>query len=283
MTTIAPAERDATDAARLPGLLTAIREFLARARHPAGARAAAARVPRHAPRSWRRCARRSARTGLWAPFLPTSLGGLGLSLVEYAEVSAVLGTTPAGHYVFNCQAPDVGNMELLHAHGIAGAAARATSRRSLRGEIRSCFSMTEPEHAGLEPRVDGHARRAATATTTSSRAQVVHVERRRRRVRDRHGGDRSRAHRRIAARRRSSCRSTRPGVHARAQHRGSWARRASDWASHAEIALRGRARAGDEPHRRRRAAASRSRRSGSARAASTTACAGSASASARST
>jgi alkylation response protein AidB-like acyl-CoA dehydrogenase len=88
--------------------------------------------------------------GLWAPHLPTSLGGLGLSLVEYAEVSAVLGTSPVGHYLFNCQAPDVGNMELLHAHGSPAMQARWL-RPLAAGEIRSCFAMTEPEYPGSNP------------------------------------------------------------------------------------------------------------------------------------
>jgi acyl-CoA dehydrogenase len=90
------------------------------------------------------------RRGLWAPFLPRDLGGLGLSLVEYAEVSAALGATPFGHYVFNCQAPDVGNMELLHAHGSAEQRARWLAPLAA-GEIRSCFSMTEPEFPGSNP------------------------------------------------------------------------------------------------------------------------------------
>lgn len=88
--------------------------------------------------------------GLWAPFLPRALGGRGLTLAEYAEVSAVLGESPVGHYLFNCQAPDVGNMELLHAHGSA-----AQQERWLRplvdGAVRSCFSMTEPEYPGSNP------------------------------------------------------------------------------------------------------------------------------------
>ena len=88
--------------------------------------------------------------GLWAPFLPASLGGLGLTLAEYAEVSAVLGTSPVGHYVFNCQAPDVGNMELLHAHGSPALQARWL-KPLVAGEIRSCFSMTEPEYPGSNP------------------------------------------------------------------------------------------------------------------------------------
>ncbi|MDF1504795.1 acyl-CoA dehydrogenase family protein [Roseisolibacter sp. H3M3-2] len=88
--------------------------------------------------------------GLWAPYLPASLGGLGLSLVEYAEVSAVLGTSPMGHYLFNCQAPDVGNVELLHAHGSPALQARWLEPLAA-GEIRSCFSMTEPDYPGSNP------------------------------------------------------------------------------------------------------------------------------------
>ena len=88
--------------------------------------------------------------GLWAPFLPASLGGLGLSLAEYAEVSAALGESPVGHYLLNCQAPDVGNMELLHAFGTPEQRARWL-RPLAAGEVRSCFAMTEPEFPGSNP------------------------------------------------------------------------------------------------------------------------------------
>ena len=88
--------------------------------------------------------------GLWAPFLPHALGGRGLTLSEYAEVSAVLGETPLGPYVLNCQAPDVGNMELLHKHG-TGAQQDRWLRPLVAGDIRSCFSMTEPEYPGSNP------------------------------------------------------------------------------------------------------------------------------------
>src|SRR5690606_28496859 len=54
-----------------------------------------------------------AEAGLWAPHMPEHLGGMGLSLTEFAHVSEALGRTPFGHYIFNCQAPDVGNVELL--------------------------------------------------------------------------------------------------------------------------------------------------------------------------
>ncbi|MHB8839749.1 MAG: acyl-CoA dehydrogenase family protein, partial [Gemmatimonadaceae bacterium] len=61
-------------------------------------------------------AREAARDrGLWAPHLPAAYGGLALSLAEFAEVSAIRGRTPLGHYACNVQAPDVGNMELLRA------------------------------------------------------------------------------------------------------------------------------------------------------------------------
>ncbi len=51
---------------------------------------------------------------LFAPHLSVDEGGLGLSLVEFAQVSEILGTSPLGHYIFNCNAPDIGNMELMH-------------------------------------------------------------------------------------------------------------------------------------------------------------------------
>jgi acyl-CoA dehydrogenase len=88
--------------------------------------------------------------GLWAPHLPEELGGLGLSLTDFAHVSALLGETPLGHYLFNAQAPDVGNCELLHAHGSAEQKRRWLEPLA-RGEIRSCFAMTEPELAGSNP------------------------------------------------------------------------------------------------------------------------------------
>src|SRR5258706_2173377 len=87
---------------------------------------------------------------LWAPHLSESEGGVGLSLTEFAHVSEMLGTSPIGHYLFNCQAPDIGNMELLQAH-----ASEELKKNFLlplmHGDIRSCFAMTEPEFAGSNP------------------------------------------------------------------------------------------------------------------------------------
>lgn len=88
--------------------------------------------------------------GLWAPFLPKNYGGMGLPLSEFALLSEELGRSPIGHYVFNCQAPDVGNMELLIEHG--NESQKKTYLLPLaRGEIRSCFAMTEPDFPGSNP------------------------------------------------------------------------------------------------------------------------------------
>ena len=84
--------------------------------------------------------------------VPEEYGGMGLSLLEHGYVSEVLGQTPIGHFAFNCQAPDAGNMEILIDHGTPEQ--KETFLMPLvRGEIRSCFSMTEPEHAGSNPTV----------------------------------------------------------------------------------------------------------------------------------
>ncbi|WP_420387427.1 acyl-CoA dehydrogenase family protein [Roseivirga sp.] len=88
--------------------------------------------------------------GLWAPYLSEEEGGLGLSMVEFGQISELLGTSVIGHYVFNCQAPDIGNIELLHQ--FASKEIRESWLKPLMdGEIRSCFGMTEPEFAGSNP------------------------------------------------------------------------------------------------------------------------------------
>lgn len=86
---------------------------------------------------------------------------MGLSVLDLAYVSEVLGRTPFGHYAVNMQAPDVGNMEVLLSHGTPEQKERFLVPLA-KGEVRSCFAMTEPEHAGSNPvwmstraRVDG--------------------------------------------------------------------------------------------------------------------------------
>lgn len=87
---------------------------------------------------------------LWAPYLSEKDGGAGLTLTEFGQISEIMGTTPLAHYVFNCNAPDIGNIELLHRH-----ASPALKKKFLEplthGKIRSCFSMTEPGSAGSNP------------------------------------------------------------------------------------------------------------------------------------
>jgi alkylation response protein AidB-like acyl-CoA dehydrogenase len=88
--------------------------------------------------------------GLFAPHVGKEHGGAGLSLMEFAHLAEELGRSPLGHYVFNCQAPDAGNMEVLAHHGTATQKERFL-KPLVRGEIRSCFGMTEPEHPGSNP------------------------------------------------------------------------------------------------------------------------------------
>lgn len=88
--------------------------------------------------------------GLAAPQLARAHGGAGLSLVTFARISEELGWNAFGHYAFNCQAPDAGNMEILATHGTP-AQREAFFEPLVRGEIRSCFAMTEPDSAGSNP------------------------------------------------------------------------------------------------------------------------------------
>ncbi len=92
--------------------------------------------------------------GLFGMHLSKEEGGLGLTLCEFGQVSEVLAYTPLGHFVFNCQAPDIGNTELMHKY-----ANKELKERFLKplqeGKIRSCFSMTEPAFAGSNPTLMG--------------------------------------------------------------------------------------------------------------------------------
>lgn len=88
--------------------------------------------------------------GLWTPYLSKADGGLGFTMLEFAQLSELLATTPFGHYVFNCQAPDIGNIELMHKNASASLKEKYL-QPLMKGEIRSCFSMTEPEYAGSNP------------------------------------------------------------------------------------------------------------------------------------
>ena len=88
--------------------------------------------------------------GMWAPQVPEEYGGMGLPFRPHAQLSTVLGGSTLGHYVFGCQAPDAGNMEVLLELG-TDEQKEKWLRPLAAGEIRSCFSMTEPGRAGSNP------------------------------------------------------------------------------------------------------------------------------------
>jgi acyl-CoA dehydrogenase len=88
--------------------------------------------------------------GLWNLFLPDSKYGKGLKNYEYAPLCEIMGRSPIGARAFNCMAPDTGNMEILAEFGTPEEKKRWLEP-CLEGEIRTCFSMTEPETAGSDP------------------------------------------------------------------------------------------------------------------------------------
>ena len=88
--------------------------------------------------------------GLWAPNHPVEFGGLGLNMVDHGLFAEAVGRSPLGMTVFGTQAPDAGNIEILHKYATEEQRERWL-RPLVAGEIRSCFSMTEPETAGSNP------------------------------------------------------------------------------------------------------------------------------------
>ncbi len=140
---------DFSEPERVPAIRETVRAFMAKEVLPLEAALRRRRFADLLP-ELRRVRERARETGLFAAFMPREWGGAGLSLVEFAHMSEELGKSPLGHYAFNVQAPDVGNMEILLQHG-TDAQKERWLRPLVAGEIRSCFTMTEPELPGSNP------------------------------------------------------------------------------------------------------------------------------------
>jgi acyl-CoA dehydrogenase len=88
--------------------------------------------------------------GLWAPHVPPEAGGSGRGFLAYAHLNEEIGRSTYAQLVFGCQAPDAGNAEILHLFGTDEQKQRWL-KPLVAGEIRSFFSMTEPEVPGSDP------------------------------------------------------------------------------------------------------------------------------------
>jgi acyl-CoA dehydrogenase len=88
--------------------------------------------------------------GIWAPHLPAEAGGTGSGFMEYALLNEEIGRSTWAQLVFNCQAPDAGNGEILHLFGTEEQKERFL-KPLVEGTARSFFSMTEPEVSGADP------------------------------------------------------------------------------------------------------------------------------------
>jgi acyl-CoA dehydrogenase len=102
------------------------------------------------PRYVRELREKAKAQGLWNFFLPDERYGVGVSNLQYAPLCELMGRSPIAPAVFNCQAPDTGNMEILAEYGTDEQKSRWLGPM-LAGSMRSCYAMTEPDTAGSDP------------------------------------------------------------------------------------------------------------------------------------
>ncbi len=93
---------------------------------------------------------RTKAMGMWAPHLPSAAGGMGIGFMPYVYMNEILGRSPIAPRAFGSQAPDSGNAEILWQFGTPELQER-WMKPLVNGDIRSCFSMTEPEVSGADP------------------------------------------------------------------------------------------------------------------------------------
>jgi acyl-CoA dehydrogenase len=107
-------------------------------------------TPRAYPVGLEELRERAKSDGLWNLFMPDDRYGAGLTNWEYGMLCEEMGRSVIAPMVYNCSAPDTGNMEILAEHGTDEQLERWL-RPLLEGDIRSCFSMTEPDTSGSDP------------------------------------------------------------------------------------------------------------------------------------
>lgn len=90
------------------------------------------------------------KLGLWAPHLPAEAGGMGIGFMPYVYMNEILGRSALAPRAFGSQAPDSGNAEILWQFGTKDQQDQ-WMKPLVNGDIRSCFSMTEPEVSGADP------------------------------------------------------------------------------------------------------------------------------------
>src|SRR5207247_2652073 len=93
---------------------------------------------------------RAKAAGLWAPHLPPEAGGTGRGFLAYAHLNEEIGRVMWAQYVFNCQAPDAGNGEILHLFGTEDQK-QPWLKPPAEGDAPSSFPITQPDVSGADP------------------------------------------------------------------------------------------------------------------------------------